>query len=239
MTLAADRPRRGLEIARIIFWSGLSNMALLLIFFTAQSNNIPAILRQQAATLGHAWLTAESSIPASMADSGIPAKVSLNLSAHFRHSTVPDPSSAKGSRPMTVVAETDAAPAQATLAGAGTIDGTEASAALSPPPTMEETRGLRVSPILRKNPVTSMLEIGNFKSLALAGDSQECLDVGYSMLGDVNTSTDLLDVMIASDEITIAKICTSNGSVMITCRNEQIAVSPRRSRPDDQCQRAS
>ena len=132
---------------------------------------------------------------------------------------------------MTVVAETDAAPAQATMAGAGTIDGTEASAALSPPPTMEETRGLRVSPILRKNPVTSMLEIGNFKSLALAGDSQECLDVGYSMLGDVNTSTDLLDVMIASDEITIAKICTSNGSVMITCRNEQIAVSPRRSRP--------
>ena len=53
--------------------------------------------------------------------------------------------------------------------------------------------------------------------------------MGYSMLGDVNSSSDLLDIMVASDEITISKICTANGSILITCRNGQISVSPRRS----------
>ena len=101
--------------------------------------------------------------------------------------------------------------------------------------TTEEVQGLKIAPILRKDSRAGQLEIGNFKPMSLAGTVEECLGIGYSMLGDTNSSEDLLDVMTASDQITIAKICANNGSVVFSCRNDQITISPRRSRPDDNC----
>ena len=102
-------------------------------------------------------------------------------------------------------------------------------------PTAEETAGMRIAPILRKDARTGQIEIGNFKSMTFVGDASECLDMGYAMLGDTGTSNDLLEIMTTSDAITIARICARNGSVIISCRNDQITVSPRQARPDDKC----
>jgi hypothetical protein len=97
---------------------------------------------------------------------------------------------------------------------------------------------MRIAPILRKDGRTGQLEIGNFKSLSFVGGTSECLDMGYAMLGDTGTSNDLLEVLASTNAITIAKICAKNGSVVLTCRNEQITISPRRSRPDDKCEKS-
>ena len=102
----------------------------------------------------------------------------------------------------------------------------------------EQVLGLKIAPILRKDKNTGQLEIGNFKPMSFAGGADECLNIGYAMLNDTGSSNDLLDVLTASDEITVAKICANNGSIVISCRSDQITVSPRRSRPDDKCQRS-
>lgn len=93
----------------------------------------------------------------------------------------------------------------------------------------------KVAPILLKDKMTGQLQIGNFKSLAMAGSVGECLNVGQSMLGDVGSSTKRLDVLVSSKQITIAKICASNGVVVISCRSQQITVSPRHFQMDDKC----
>ncbi len=95
--------------------------------------------------------------------------------------------------------------------------------------------GQQVSPILVKNAVNGQLGIRNFKSFSVVGSSDECLSVARTMLQDVGISTDRLSIVTASKQITIAKICASNGAVVISCRGQHITVSPRRSRPDDDC----
>ena len=102
---------------------------------------------------------------------------------------------------------------------------------------MDDSEALRAAPILRKSPQSGKLEIGNFKSLSIVGSPGECLDFGDALLKDAGATNEELEVVTAADEITIVRICAANGSVMITCRGGQIAVSPRKSRPDDQCAR--
>jgi hypothetical protein len=82
------------------------------------------------------------------------------------------------------------------------------------------------------------IEIGNFRSATIDGDAEECVGLGYSMLSAVRAKEDLLDVMVANKQITIAKICAANGTVVLSCRNGKISISPRRARPDDSCVRA-
>src|SRR6185503_1478958 len=92
---------------------------------------------------------------------------------------------------------------------AGTADDAIASA--------EEVGGQKSDPILRKDKKTGELEIGNFKPMSITGRTGDCLNLGYSMLDDTGSSQDLLEVMMASDQITIARICASNGSIVLTC----------------------
>jgi hypothetical protein len=77
------------------------------------------------------------------------------------------------------------------------------------------------------------VEIGNFKSVTMQGSADECLAIGQSLTNSVKGSQ--LDVMVTSSQITIAKICASNGAVFLTCRAGQISISPRRARPDSRC----
>jgi hypothetical protein len=107
-----------------------------------------------------------------------------------------------------------------------------------PVASTEEVGGPKTEPILRKHRTTGQLEIGNFKPMSVTGRTGDCLNIGYSMLNDTGSSQDLLEVMMASDQITIARICANNGSIVLSCRNDQITVSPRRARPDDKCERA-
>jgi hypothetical protein len=82
------------------------------------------------------------------------------------------------------------------------------------------------------------IEIGNFRSVTMDGAADECLNLGYTMLSAAKAKQDLLDVMVANNQITIANICASNGKVVFSCRNGKISISPRRARPDDSCSRA-
>lgn len=107
--------------------------------------------------------------------------------------------------------------------------------ALAAGASIDDSEILSARPILWKNPQSGKLEIGNFKSLSLVGSSDDCLDFGHSLLSDAGSSNSKLDVMISADEITIARICAVNGSVVISCRGGQISVSPRKARPDDNC----
>jgi hypothetical protein len=99
----------------------------------------------------------------------------------------------------------------------------------------DQPTGKKIAPILRKDAKTGKLEIGNFKALALAGGMDECLSIGRAMLDDIGSSNNQLEVLTSSKQITIAKICTTNGSIVISCRSNQVTVSPRHARPDDNC----
>ena len=103
--------------------------------------------------------------------------------------------------------------------------------------TADNVQGMRVSPLLRTNKETGNREIGNFKSMSFSGDVAACLDMGTSMLGDVKITGEKLEVLTSSALITVAKICAANGTVILSCRNDQITISSRRSRPDDSCVR--
>ncbi len=92
--------------------------------------------------------------------------------------------------------------------------------------------------MLRPNASRTGIEIGNFHSASLEGDSEECLNLGYSMLRAAHANDDLMDVMVSNKQITIAKICAANGTIVFSCRSGKISISPRRARPDDSCGRA-
>ena len=106
------------------------------------------------------------------------------------------------------------------------------------PGQQAETAGSRSQPILQKDAVSGLLSIGNFKTLNVSGSQHSCSEFAGTMLKDIGASPDKLSVEMNNAQISIYKICASNGSVVITCRNGKIVVSPRQLRPDDQCVRA-
>lgn len=99
----------------------------------------------------------------------------------------------------------------------------------------EEVKAMAIQPILMQKPGSGALEIGSFKPIVVSGNADACVDLGHSMLMEAKAQKKLLQVMVESDAITIAKICTKNGSIFLTCRSNQITISPRKSRPDDGC----
>jgi hypothetical protein len=99
----------------------------------------------------------------------------------------------------------------------------------------EGTQAQSVSPVLRMNRKNGKLEIGNFDTVSLEGDSSQCLQMGYTLLGDANATQTELKVLAQNDVITMAQICASNGSVIITCRSDQVTISPRRLKPNESC----
>ncbi len=101
-----------------------------------------------------------------------------------------------------------------------------------------ETSGSRSQPILQKDAVSGLLSIGNFKTINVSGPQHSCADFAGTMLKDVGASPHNLSVEMNNVQISIYKICATNGSVVITCRSGKIVVSPRQARPDDQCVRA-
>lgn len=101
-----------------------------------------------------------------------------------------------------------------------------------------EVTGKTTGPLLRKDPITGIISIGNYKSLTVSSSQQNCLGLGRSMLRDIRAPADQLSVMMSNGQISIAKICADNGSVIITCRGGKMVVSPRRIRPDDKCVRS-
>lgn len=91
------------------------------------------------------------------------------------------------------------------------------------------------SPVLRKSAIKGNVEIGSFTTVSLPGSSGECLETAYGLLDDAGASRDKLRVLAESPAITIARICAANGSLVVTCRMDQITISPRRLKPNESC----
>lgn len=102
---------------------------------------------------------------------------------------------------------------------------------------LQMNQKVTIAPVLIKNKQTGALDIGDFRSMSLLGNTAECLDTGYLMLRDIGISRDHLKMVLTSPQITIAKICANNGSIVFTCRGGRVVISPRRARPDDNCVR--
>ena len=226
------------EIVWVLIWSWLSNLLLLSVFmwytgFKFQPDIGPGAKPQEfAASLGNDHTLAVARLMRS--DYGLGLYPSLETEGR------------KQSLPLSVVPPTIAEGSSSAMSMGepqvqDTVDSTEPNLQTgeemtsATPITAEEVRGLHVTPILRKSQSTGKLEIGSFKPVTFAGGADECLNFGHSMLDDSKFPTNLLTVLAQSDQITITRICASNGSVIMTCRGDQITISPRRSRPDDNC----
>lgn len=92
-----------------------------------------------------------------------------------------------------------------------------------------------LSPLLRRGLKSGELEIGSFKSVILNGGVDDCKLMGETMLNDLGVSARKIMTIADSGQISIARICANNGSIILSCRNGKITISPRRSRPDDKC----
>ena len=101
-----------------------------------------------------------------------------------------------------------------------------------------ETAGSRSQPTLRKDAASGLLSIGNFKTLTVSGPQHTCAEFARTMLDDIGASADKMKAELNNSQISIYKICATNGSVVINCRGGKIVVSPRQARHDDQCVRA-
>ena len=106
-------------------------------------------------------------------------------------------------------------------------------AAFETGPEGQEAQGM--SPVLRRDRRSGKLEIGNFETVSLVGDASQCLQMGYTMLEDTGAPQSSLEVLAKSRSITMARICAVNGAVIITCRSNQLTVSPRRLKPNETC----
>ena len=208
--------RDRIEVWRIILWSGLTNLVLLSVFLGAQHFDLPGLgpVRPQPSA-GEKRMVINSA--------AVTSNLGMAPKGDFSTSTM-------------IVAKTE--PDAETLDEVATEEST-ADLALTAGASVDDSETLRAAPILRKSPQDGKLEIGNFKSLSMVGSPGECLDFGDAMLRDAGVVGEKLDVVADADEITIVRICAANGSIIITCRGGQIAVSPRKARPDDQCVRKS
>jgi hypothetical protein len=196
-------------------WSGLTNLVLLSVFFAAQHFDLKIF--QAADPKGPTVASRLIISPANGTSTvvGIPPKDDFSTSTMTVAKTEPE---------TETVDET-------------TTEESTADLALAAGASVDDSEALRISPILRKSPRSGKLEIGSFKSLSLVGSAEECLSFGDALIRDAGVKDEKVNVVTAASEITIARICAANGSVIITCRDGQIAVSPRKSRPDDQCER--
>ena len=69
----------------------------------------------------------------------------------------------------------------------------------------------------------------------MPGSSMTCLDTAYGLLEDAGARRDKLKELAESPAITVARICAANGSLVVTCRLDQITISPRRLKPNETC----
>ena len=99
----------------------------------------------------------------------------------------------------------------------------------------DPTAQLAKSPVLRRGQKGGEVEIGSFATVSLPGSAAECLDTAYGLLEDAGAARDKLKVLAETKMITLARICAANGSLVVTCRSDQITISPRRLKPNETC----
>lgn len=221
------------RVLDIVLWSSLSNMVLLGVFFVGW--NFEEIRTSVAAQISGA-------LPVASAQAG-PVALSKEARGDGETFTEGPQRQLKGELRLTAVAVRNENPpdlrdtvAEEPDAPAATVveDVPETDfAAFEAGPEGQEAQGM--SPVLRRERRSGRLEIGNFETVSLEGDSGQCLQMGYTMLDDAGAPQGSLEILAQSRSITMARICAVNGAVIITCRSNQMTISPRRLKPNESC----
>lgn len=225
----APRPSR--RILDIVLWSSVTNVALLACFVAGW--NYDAIKSYATGAPAVVAAVTGSDTPAANArpelqdnellTRGLQRQLKGSLQLTLVQSSVPE--SEDEAPPVELAAAEPEAPEQDQGDGTGDITvGPEDPAAQ-----------LVKSPVLRKSATKGNVEIGSFTTVSLPGSSGECLETAYGLLDDAGASRDKLKVLAESSAITVARICASNGSLVVTCRMDQITISPRRLKPNESC----
>lgn len=95
--------------------------------------------------------------------------------------------------------------------------------------------GIRTLPSLFFDRSARRQVIGNFETRSLPGDYGSCTEIAQSMIRDAKAGQNSLHTLADTEAIKVMRICAANGTVIITCRNDQVTISPRRPRPNDGC----
>ena len=201
---------------RIAYWCGVSNLVVL-----------------AAVAWSFDYRPLHSITEALLSQGAVADRVDLSPSAFV---TVA-PGERKMALPVTVIGRSDTGPAEVLAKNLAVSNAGNEVVSFAAPEGIANTEPPKMAPVLRRNPATGVLEIGNFKPLSFAGTVADCEAIGRSMLEDAGSAASALEVLAASGQVSAARICAANGSVVITCRGGQVTVSPRRARPDDKCER--
>lgn len=212
------------RVLDIVLWSSISNIVVLGAFLVGWNfDAIRASVADRAAVSG--------------AQAHPPGAAKHELGDNELFTTGPQ-RQLKGELQLTAVAvqkDADASPpadeAAAEMSGEDVVEA--GFAAVETGPEAEQAQSM--SPVLRMDRRIGKLEIGNFETVSLTGDSSQCLEMGYTMLGDAGAPESSLEVLVRSKLITMARICATNGAVIISCRSNQVTISPRRLKPNERC----
>lgn len=215
-------PMHKRDLARIIGWTIAANFLGLALIIVTLTVSIPSEISKAALSRMTGWIAASNSEP---------QKSNLAVS-YIRKSDEISAAIQKTSLNLTRVGKLDDGAGEFEAAGEEQAVYDEAAFTTD---KYEEVRAMAIQPILKPPSLSGKLEIGSFKPITVSGSSDSCVDLGHSMLMEAKSSKKLLEVVIDTEAITIAKICTRNGAVFLTCRANQITISPRKSRPDNGC----
>lgn len=86
-----------------------------------------------------------------------------------------------------------------------------------------------------RNPITGLVQIGEFSTFTIRSDQQKCETFREILLNKVDGNERSFNVIADTGFIYIARLCAQNGSVILSCRNGQMTLSTRKPRPDDKC----
>ena len=230
-------PSRSRRIVDIVLWSSITNLILLGVFVAGwnfEDIRVYALHRLKPA-VAMAGLADDSSMATrpelhdnELLTSGPQRQLKGPLQITLVPST-PAPEDVVEATPAS--APVDVAAVDATSQEPDQGDGTGEITVGPEDPTAKLTK----SPVLHKGQKSGDVAIGSFNTVSLPGTSADCLDTAYSMLDDAGASRDKLKVLAESKMITVARICADNGSVVVTCRLDQITLSPRRLKPNETC----
>lgn len=234
-----ERPQQPRRFIDIVFWSSVTNLTLLACFFVGW--NFEAIKARFVSPPVEQALAAKNADPLSGSRRDLQDNELLTsgpqrqLKGPLQFTLVPstpseDPTdAATGDTVLDDPNEMAAADAPSDEQDQG--DGTGDITVGPEDPTAQLVR----SPVLRKGQKSGDVEIGSFATVSLPGSSSECLDTAYGLLADAGAARSKLKVLAETKMITVARICAANGSLVVTCRSDQITISPRRLKPNETC----
>lgn len=213
------------RIRDIVTWSTLTNVVLLAVFLAGWNLGQ---LRQALAPRAAATAAA----PAKTAD---PLAISRQERADNELLTRGPQRQLKGPLQVTWVASSAAVEEGAGSSGAASPEQDQGDGGEVTMGPEDPAAALSRSPVLRRGRQAGEVEIGSFTTVSLSGADNGCLETAYGLLEDAGAPRSRLQVLAESAAITVARVCASNGSLVVTCRMGQVTISPRRPKPNEAC----